>query len=93
MIISQRLEAAGITLELSVCISAEALRLPLAGSLDAEELSRISIGSSTSDQMAVLDPVQRMLVQGHEALRESLAQLALAYLEKRVTDARGEIGK
>lgn len=84
---TQTLACGGISLELSACVSSEALQLAFGGSVDASELSRISIGSSAADQLAVLAPVQRTLVQAHEALRESLVQLALAYLDTQISDA------
>lgn len=93
MIITQRIEQAGITLELSACISAEAVGLAVVDPQVASELSHISIGSSTADQLAVLAPMQQMLVQAHEALRKSLVQLALAHLERQVTEAIEEVGR
>ena len=86
--LSQRLQIGGITLELSACISPEALQCAAGDSEAAAELLRISGGSLRADPLLLMAPMQQTLARGLEALRESLAEQALALLQDNFVELR-----
>lgn len=87
------LEVAGISLQLTVNISAEGFQPYVAAQALPESLEDTFPGTLAFDPQPLMHSTQQMLVQGLEALRGSLAEQALAILGKQIDEqlrARGQ---
>lgn len=91
MNLTQRLTVGGITLELSACVSDEALQAAFGLSSPALTPVDSPIAMLEVDPGPLLAAMQPALALALQALRESLVQLALARLQEDVEDMRGQL--